>query len=134
MATSPLTNRIIYSDLYTNFDTHPLKDTLLRKTNVDAVKQSIRNILLTDKGERLFRPKFGGNIRALLFDNATPQTYDYIKQNIISTIESHEPRADIVDVVVSGEIDSNEVNIQIVFRVINIQEPVSLDVILERVR
>ena len=134
MATSPLTNRVIYSDLYTNFDVHPIRNTLLRKTNVDAVKQSIRNILLTDKGERPFQPDFGGNIRALLFQNATPQTYDFIKQNIITTIESHEPRANIVDVVVSGEIDSHEVYIQIVFRVINIQDPISLEVVLERIR
>lgn len=54
MATSPLTQRIIYSDLFTNLDIHPVRKTVLRKTNVDAVKQSIRNLLLTDRGERPF--------------------------------------------------------------------------------
>lgn len=134
MARSPLTARVIYSDIFTNLDIHPVNKGVLRKTNVDAVKQSIRNILLTDKGERPFQPNFGGNIRALLFDNATPQTFDFAKQNIRAAIESYEPRADVMDVVISGEIDRNEISITIVFRVINIETPVTLEVVLERVR
>lgn len=99
---------------------------VLRKTNVDAVKQSIRNILLTDKGERPFQPNFGGNIRALLFDNATPQTFDFAKQNIRAAIESYEPRADVMDVVISGEIDRNEIFITIVFQSNKYRKPCNI--------
>ena len=134
MAISPLTERIIYSDLFTNLDIHPVRKTVLRKTNVDAVKQSIRNLLLTDRGERPFQPDLGGNIRAMLFESATPQTFDFAKQHIEAMIESYEPRADVMDVVVSGDPDSHTMFIQIVFRVINIQDPITLEVILERVR
>lgn len=133
MAT-PLTQRIIYSDFYTDLDKHPIRNTLLRKTNVDAVKQSIRNLILTNRGERLFQPNIGGNIRSMLFENITNQTFMTMREIIIETVEAYEPRAELIDVNVSETSNSNEVQISIVFRIINLQEPVTLEIILERVR
>ena len=129
-----LTQRIVYSDFYTNFDKHPINNTLLRKTNVDAVKQSIRNLLLTDKGERLFQPNLGGNIRAMLFENITPQTFVTMKDHIKDVLAAHEPRADVLDVVISDTSNDHEVQVQIVFAILNLQEPVTLELILERIR
>jgi phage baseplate assembly protein W len=129
-----LTQRIVYSDFYTNFDKHPINNTLLRKTNVDAVKQSIRNLLLTDKGERLFQPNLGGNIRAMLFENITPQTFVTMRDHIKDVLAAHEPRADVLDVVISDTSNDHEVQVQIVFAILNLQEPVTLEIILERIR
>ena len=129
-----LTQRIVYSDFYTNFDKHPINNTLLRKTNVDAVKQSIRNLLLTDKGERLFQPNLGGNIRAMLFENITPQTFVTMRDHIKDVLAAHEPRADVLDVVISDTSNSHEVQVQIVFAILNLQEPITLELILERIR
>ena len=135
MATpSPRTERIVYSDLFTDFDKHPVKNTLLRKTNVDAVKQSVKNLLLTNKGERLFQPNLGGNIRALLFENITPQTFLTAREHIFDTLAAHEPRANVLDVVITNTSNEHEVFIQVLFSVLNIQEPVSVEVFLERVR
>ena len=134
MASSPLTTRVIYSDIFTDFDAHPITGQILRKTNVDAVKQSIKNIILTDKGERLFNPDFGGNIRALLFENATPHSILTVREMLISAIETYEPRADIIDVVIATTSQEHTVNVSIVFKVINVKDPITLDVVLERVR
>jgi len=131
---TPRTEREIYSDFFTNLDKHPIKNTLLRKINVDAVKQSIKNIVLTDRGERLYNPTFGGNIRALLFENKTPQTFISIKEQIKDVLEAHEPRAEIIDIVVADTFDDHTVDVSIIFRVINIQDPITLQIILERVR
>jgi phage baseplate assembly protein W len=133
MAT-PLTERVVYSDFFTDFDKHPLKNTLLRKTNVDAVKQSLRNLMLTDRGERPFQPNLGGHIRAMLFENITAQTFITMQEHIKDVIEAHEPRADVIDVVVSDTFNDHEVQVTIVFRVVNVQEPVTLELLLERVR
>ena len=133
MAT-PLTARVVYSDLYTDFDKHPINNTLLRKTNVDAVKQSIRNLLLTDKGERPFQPNLGGNIRAMLFENITAQTFITMAEHIKDVLVAHEPRADVLDVVVSDTYNEHEVQVQIVFMIVNIQEPVVVEIILDRIR
>jgi len=133
MAT-PLTQRVVYSDFFTDLDRHPIRSTVLRKTNVDAVKQSLRNLMLTDKGERLFQPNLGGNIRAMLFENITAQTFLTMQEHIRDVIEAHEPRADVIDVVIAQTSQEHEVQISIVFRVVNVQEPVTLELLLERVR
>jgi len=129
-----LTERVVYSDFFTNFDKHPITNRLLKKTNVDAVKQSVRNILLTDKGERPFKPNFGGNIRSLLFENITPHTFITARQQIFDTLAAHEPRAEVLDVVIGETANPHEVAISIVFSIINLQEPITLELILERVR
>ena len=133
MAT-PLTQRVVYSDFFTDLDKHPIRSTVLRKTNVDAVKQSLRNLMLTDRGERLFQPNLGGNIRAMLFENITPQTFLTMQEHIKDVIAAHEPRADVIDVYIAQTSQEHEVQVTIVFRVVNVQEPVILELLLERVR
>lgn len=129
-----VTERVVYSDLYIDFDKHPITNRLLRKTNVDAVKQSIRYLLLTDKGERLFQPEIGGNIRSLLFENVSPHTFVTASTQIKNTLAKYEPRAEVLDVTVTETSNPHEVLISILFAIVNIQEPVRLEIILERVR
>jgi len=131
---TPLTQRTVYSDFFTDLNKHPVNNLLLRKTNVDAVKQSIRNWLLTDKGERPFQPNLGGNIRAMLFENITAQTFITMEEMIFDTLTAHEPRAEVIEVVVSQSSYEHDVQVTIVFRVVNVQEPVTLEILLERVR
>jgi len=129
-----LPNRKVYADIFNNLDKHPISDDVAVRTNENSVKQSIRNLLLTDKGERLFQPNLGSNIRKMLFENITPQTITIIEQMIRDTLDVYEPRANVIEVVVSGNEDDNAVSIGILFNVINRQEPVSIDVVLDRVR
>lgn len=124
----------IYSDLFTDLDENPISKDLAVKKNENSVKQAIRNLLLTDSGERPFQPNLGGNIRAMLFDNMTPQTIVSVRERIKETIEAYEPRANLIDVIVSPVFEQNFVNVTIVFNVINRQEPVSLEVVINRVR
>lgn len=126
--------RNLYADLFTNFDKHPISDDVALKTNENAIRQSIRNILLTNRGERPFQPELGGDLNRLLFENITPQTIVLMEQVIRNTIEAYEPRANLIDVVVSTTPDQNTVAVTITFSVINRQEPVSLEVVLDRVR
>ena len=134
MSTSPITSRVIYSDFTNDLDFNPVSEDVAVKLNENSIKQSIKNILFTDRGERFFQPNLGGNIRAMLFENITPQLLVSMKQQITSTIKSHEPRCNLIDVVLSAAEDENGVYVSIVFNVINKQEPVVLEVVLERVR
>ena len=104
------------------------------KTDVNAVVQSVKNLLLTDKGERLFQPSVGSNIRHMLFENYTPQTTILLKQYINETIDNFEPRASIVDVSVTPDDDNNVMNVSIIVRIVNNSDPVTMDLILERIR
>lgn len=90
--------------------------------------------MLTDKGERLFQPTLGSDVRKSLFDLMTPATVKMIEQNVRSTINNFEPRVTIVNVEVIPEYDNYTVKINITFYVRNVQEPVTVSIFLERTR
>lgn len=93
----------------------PVSKDLAILKDEDAVKESIKNLILTDRGERLMQPYLGGNIRAMLFENLTPGTLKLIKDRVITTIETYEPRAQLIDVFVSGDMDTANVSVRITF-------------------
>lgn len=124
----------IYSDFKKNLEISPVSSDLTVNKDEDAVKESIKNLILTDRGERLMQPNIGGHINAMLFENITPGTLKLIEDRVRSTIELHEPRAELQDVVVSSNIDDNTVVVKIVFYIRNVQQPITLDVFLERTR
>ena len=125
---------IVYSDFFTDFSRHTNTGQLNKKTNELAVKQSIRNLLLTDHYERPFQPEIGSNLRSLLFDNFTPATQLQAEQYIKEVFTNHEPRAVLLDTAILPSPDMNSLQVSIYFRIINTTEPTQLDIIIERVR
>jgi phage baseplate assembly protein W len=128
------TRQVIYSDIPVNFDVHPLKGDLIRTTNEDAVKRSIRNLLLTDPYERFFNPKIGAGIRASLFENIGQDTEFLLKTKITETINNYEKRAQLYSVKVKAFPDQNAYNASIVFYLVNYTTPITLDLVLRRIR
>lgn len=124
----------IYSDFKKDLSVSPLSSDLALFKNEDAVKESLKNLILTDRGERLMQPNLGGNIRAALFENMTPAGLKLIEEQIRTTIEIYEPRAEIIDVIVNGNLNDNAVKVTVKFFVKNQEQPVELDVFLERTR
>lgn len=126
--------RLYYSDFKTDFAKNPLNDDVSIVTNEDAVKQSIRNLILTDRGERPFQPNLGSDVRAMLFENINPATLSIIESKVETAIRNYEPRAGLISVEATSLIDDNTVRIAILFYIINKEEPVSFNVILTRAR
>jgi len=124
----------IYTDFKKNLEISPVSQDITLLKDEDAVKEAIQNLILTDRGERLMQPNLGGNIRAMLFENITPTVLTLIEDQIRTTIELYEPRAELIDVIVTSNIDDNIVKVTIVFYVKNNQQPISVDVFLERTR
>lgn len=124
----------IHTDFKKNLEVSPVSADITLLKDEDAVKESIKNLILTDRGERLMQPTIGGNVRAMLFENITPSVLTLIEDQVRTTINLYEPRAELVDVIVTSNIDDNVVRIQIVFYVRNNQQPISVDVFLERTR
>lgn len=124
----------VYSDVPNSFVQSPVNADLTRVVNEQAIKQSIRNLLLTDKGERLFQPNLGSDIKAMLFENVTPISLKVAENHIKEFISLHEKRCDLISVTVSSNIDSNAVEISILFNVINRSDIIQFNVILDRVR
>jgi phage baseplate assembly protein W len=124
----------LYSDFLNNLNPHPNTKSLVVSKNTESVRRAIRNLILTNKYERPYNPKFGGNIRKYLFEQATPQTAFSIKEDIKQIVKNYEPRARVEDVIVSAFPDDNAYAITIIFSVRNETNPVRLDLTLYRVR
>lgn len=127
-------NTRTYSDFDLNFMVNPVTQDLGMKYDENAVKASIKNLVLTRNYERPFHSEIGTQIGNLLFNPAGPMLDVMLKRSITDVINTFEPRAVLLGVEVISRLDSNEVDINITFRVINKSNPVTLSLILKRTR
>lgn len=133
---TPRTRKIesVYSDFHKDLTVNPFSGDLSLKKDEEAVKEALKNIIFMDKGEKLFQPTFGGNIRSMLFELNTPVTLKLIQEQIKTTINNYEPRIELIDVEVYSLIDDNSVVIKILYALRNREEPLQIEFILERTR
>lgn len=124
----------LFSDFLNNFDRHPITNSLARLTNEDAIKQSLKNLIYTNLGERLFEPTIGSDVLASLFEPADIITQNKIITSIQNTVKSNEPRVNLVQTVVTPNPDNNSLTVSIVFSIINNPAIQTLQFILRRVR
>ena len=139
-----------WADLDLDFTAHPVTKDIVRKTNVEAVKRSVRNLIQTNKYDKKFHPEIDGGVTRHLFGLATAATKHDIAEAIATCLRNYEPRvivdrvnvfgnADEIahvqsDVRVTGNIDKNGFNVSIFFRIINSPEPIEVSLFLERIR
>jgi phage baseplate assembly protein W len=120
--------------MYKTMDVSSINADLLKLTDEQSVKESIKNLIMTNRGERLFQPDVGCDIRSLLFENFTPDRLILAKELIRTTLQNYEPRAGVIGIDVVSGIDSNTISITIIFNIINREEPIVLTLTLDRVR
>jgi len=123
-----------YSDFDLNFIAHPVRKDVVRVTDIESIKRSVINLLLTNFYERPFKPELGSRVRELLFENFTPFTEELIEKAILETLENHEPRVRVNAIEVKGSPDENGFRVMIRFFIVNVADPVELNTFLERVR
>lgn len=123
-----------YSDFDSTFKIDFNRDDLSLNLNEESVKRSIKNIILTNRGERFFNPLYGCGLSNYLFEPMSPVTQELIKKEIQSSIKQFEPRANLLDVVVTPYYDQNGYVISVVFNTINIQTPITLEFLVTRIR
>jgi len=123
-----------WADLDLDFTAHPVTKDIVRKTNVEAVKRSVRNLILTNQYERPFHPEIDGGVTRHLFGLSTPQTKHDIAMAIQTCLTNYEPRVIVNDVSVTGDLDKNGFNVSIYFTVINSPQPIEVALFLERIR
>ncbi len=105
----------IYKDVSLSF-IHPASGDLLLATDIEAVKNSIRNIVLTPRGTRPFFPEFGTRVSRLLFELASPITASQIKNEIITSVEKFEKRISKFQVRVDDDHEKNAYRITTTFQ------------------
>ena len=109
-----------YSDIDLSLTARTATDgDVFKKTDAASVKQAIKNLLLTNKFEKPYRPNYGANLRSLLFELMTEDVGEEIIENIKKSIARYEPRARVLGVKVTATPDYNSVTATIEFRVIS---------------
>ena len=122
-----------YSDLDILFTAHPVSKDVTTKKDADAVKRSVRNILLTNDYERPFKPNFGANLRGQLFELQGIGAKRRIIGDIKEALYALEPRIRNVRVAL-GENNRNNVDVLVQYTIINGLGRDSVDFTVTRVR
>ena len=124
----------IYKDLDLDFGRNVVTNDVNTLSDVEAVKRSVRNLINTNHYERPFHPEIGSNLRAMLFENITPQMTHALSKQIDLLIRNFEPRARLVQINVQPFIERNGYRASISFFVVNTPERVEIETFLERLR
>jgi len=120
-----------FKDLSMSFETNPLNDDLIALKNSSAIARSIRNIVFTQPGEKFFNPEFGSRVSESLFEIVDEVSSIAIRDEIRSSIINYEPRVKLLDVIVIPNVDDNEMNVTVKYKIIGIDiPPQQLDFVL----
>ena len=124
-----------YTDIDFGFRANPVTGDIALKRDEQAVKQSVINILSTNRGERPFDPDFGANIRNQLFENFDPIVKQLIDDDIRSALRNYEPRVRVLNVQVDAKPDQNSIDISVEFEIQSPEQTVTtVNFSVERLR
>ena len=124
-----------YIDLDLFFNKKTTSKDISKVTNIQAVKRSVRNLVLTNHYEKPFHPEIGSGVRGMLFELMTPITAQILAKKVEDVIENFEPRARLISVRAVPDLDRNAYEVSVQFYVVNMPtELADLTVFLERLR
>jgi len=124
----------VYKDLDLNFSVHPVTKDVVKRVGNSAITGAIKNLILTNRFERPFKPTFGARITSLLFEHVNFITASALETEIFTTITNFEPRVNVVSVKVVAQPESYGYTVTIVFSINNVEEPITITMFLEKVR
>lgn len=127
-------NTRTFSDIDLNFTAHPVTKDVSKKYDDNAIKQSIKSLVLTRNYDRPFHSEIGTPLSSLMFEPVSPVTAQLIKKVIEQTIINFEPRVVLTDVQVKFSPDNYSVYCSIEYRIVNTNAPQMVNLTLKRTR
>ena len=122
-------------DLDLNFTRHPMTGDVSKVTGVEAIKRSVRNLILLNDGDKPFHPEISTDTTGQLFENFDIFTASDLEEKIKSTVSTYEPRVFVEEVKVKSEYDRNEMKILVRIAFLNISSPSTVvPITLKRIR
>ncbi len=112
-----------FKDISLSFLRHPVTNDIAVLKNEDAIKRSVVNLVRTRVGERFFNPLLGSSVEDYLFDLSNFDISDPLQEEISNIISNFEPRVNLRSVNVELIVDSNEINVKIVYDIIGLSSP-----------
>jgi phage baseplate assembly protein W len=123
-----------YSDLDLSLKLHPIRKDIIPLRDDAAVKNAVKNLLLTNFYERPFQPAIGANLRGLLFEPADAITRLALRENIKGVIEEYEPRVSIQNIRILDDSDNNSYHITVTFLIKEFDSSQEVQILLRRLR
>ena len=112
-----------FRDISLSFTKNPVTNDIIPLRNEDAIKRAVVNLVRTRIGERFFNSLLGTNVEQTLFELNLPENISYLQDEIKITLENFEPRIRVNTVLVDSELDSNELNVRIVYDILGLPIP-----------
>jgi|TARA_B110000908_G_scaffold13378_1_gene15441 phage baseplate assembly protein W len=123
-----------WRDLDLSLTLHPIRKDIMPLKDDNAVKNAVKNLLVSNFYERPFSRDIGANLRALLFEPADAITKIALKNNIRRVINKYEPRVVLRSIEIKYADDSNAYNITVVFKIKEFDTNESVEIVLRRLR
>ena len=121
-------------DLDINFDRNPLSGDVALRRDEEAIKRSLRNLILYRRGEKPFHPEISSGVQDMLFELIDPVMVIELKKRISEVIQNYEKRVSNAIVSIVDVLDRNEIRITIHFTIRNVQRVFSTTIALQRLR
>jgi phage baseplate assembly protein W len=109
-----------FKDISLSFQVNPLNYDLIAIKNETSIARSIRNLVLTQPGERFFNQNLGSRVNQSLFENIDSISASILKDEIENTIRNYEPRVDLIDIDINPNYDNNEFNVTIRYYIVGV--------------
>jgi phage baseplate assembly protein W len=137
MALKPITSRDLkrsraFKDINMSILKNPFTKDIASVTNEESIKQSIKNIVLTAPGEKLFNPKFGSNVYNMLFEPLDPFMIDSLQVEILNTIKNYEKRVEVTNLRCIPDYDYNSVTVSLEYRIVGLPITETIQFVLQR--
>jgi phage baseplate assembly protein W len=123
-----------YRDLDLALKIHPIRKDLNILKDDNAIKNAVRNLLISNAFERPFQPQLGANLRGLLFEPADAITKIAIKENVSNVIKDYEPRVKLLSVAINDLSDQNAYRLTVKFLIKEYDTNESVEILLRRLR
>ena len=129
----------LYKDISLYFTKNPVTGDVTEVTDVQDIKRSVRNLVLTNRFDHPFHPEIASRVRESLFEMFTPITVNVLRNAITEVLTLYEPRVTVTNIVVADPeysyMDQNTLPIKIFFTIQNAPETLEeVNVVLERIR
>tara|TARA_B100000287_G_scaffold130037_1_gene122098 strand:+ start:2953 stop:3372 length:420 start_codon:yes stop_codon:yes gene_type:complete len=121
-----------FQDLANSFAKNPVTKDLIVLKNANAIKQAMKNLVLTSPGEKLFQSEVGSKVYQLLFEPLDAFTVDTLQDEITNTLRNFEPRVEVISVEITALDDYHELRVDVEYRIVGQPLTQTIDFILQR--
>lgn len=132
ISSSDLKRSRSFKDISMSILKNPFSKDIASVTNEESIKQSIKNIVLTAPGEKLFNPKFGSNVYNMLFEPLDPFMIDSLQVEILNTIKNYEKRVEVTNLRCIPDYDLNSVTVSLEYRIVGLPITETIQFVLQR--